>query len=256
MAAVTAITGTLRLTSASTKQLLRSREVLAQMVVYPGALLALVALFSTLRLETTQGAVLLIDHWVTGMGVLSVALGNAHAFLASIASYKSTGVLKRLSVTPVSSGELILGEVVPRAVMGMVTIVAFLAVGWMLGANIRFHAGIVALIPVMVMVAVTGLSVGFVIAGLTRTPQDANALESYVSFPLYLFTGAVFPLAAFPSWLEHAAQFIPYTGLIAAVRGIVMHGQSLSDFGSELAIGAGWLVLLFAAAARAYRFVT
>lgn len=246
---------TLRLASASTKQLIRSHEVMATMLVYPAALLGLLALFSELRLETAEGATSLMDLWVTGLGVLAVALGNGHAFLATIATYKSTGVLKRISITPVSPAQLILAEVVPRAAMGMVTIVAFLAVGRALGADIRLEVGIVGVAAVMVMVTATGLSVAFVIAGLTKTPQDANALDSYVSFPLYLFTGAMFPLAAFPAWLEQTAQFIPYTGLIATVRGIAVHGRPLTDFGPELAIGAGWLVLLFLAAARAYRFV-
>lgn len=246
---------TLRLASASTRQLIRSHEVMATMVVYPAALLGLLALFSRLRLETAEGATSLMDLWVTGLGVLAVALGNGHAFLATIATYKSTGVLKRISITPISPAQLILAEVVPRAAMGMVTIIAFLAVGKALGADIRLEVGIVAVALVMVMVTATGLSVAFAIAGLTRTPQDANALDSYVSFPLYLFTGAMFPLAAFPAWLQEVAQFIPYTGLIATVRGIVIHGQPLTDFGPELAIGAGWLALLFLAATRAYSFV-
>ena len=248
--------GTLRMASATTRQLLRSSEVVTTMVVFPGALLVILALFSDLRWESPAGAVPLIDFWVTGMGVLAVALGNGHAFLATIANYKAGGVLKRLSVTPVSPVQLILGEVIPRTAMGMVTIIGFFAVGRALGADIRLEAGIIAVLPVVVMVTVIGLSVAFVIAGITRTPQNANALDSSISFPLYLFTGAMFPLAAFPGWLGQAARLIPYTGLITAVRGIVIEGRPLTDFGPELAIALAWMVLLLLAATRAYRFVT
>jgi ABC-2 type transport system permease protein len=188
--------------------------------------------------------------------VLAVALGNGHAFLATIATYKAGGVLKRISVTPISPAQLILGEVLPRTIMGVVTIGGFFAVGKALGADIHLEPGMVAVVPVMAMVTVTGLSVAFVVAGLTRTPQNANALDSSISFPLYLFTGAMFPLAAFPTWLQETARFLPYTGLIATVRGIVLHGQPLSDFGPDLAIGAAWMALLLLAAVRAYRFVT
>lgn len=164
-------------------------------------------------------------------------------------------MLKRLSVTPISPAQLILGEVLPRTIMGMVTIGGFFAVGRTLGADLRLQPGILAVVPVIAMVTVAGLSVAFVIAGLTRTPQNANALDSSISFPLYLFTGAMFPLAAFPGWLEETARFLPYTGLIATVRGIALHGQPLSDFGPELAIAAAWMALLLVAAVRAYRFV-
>jgi ABC-2 type transport system permease protein len=106
-----------------------------------------------------------------------------------------------------------------------------------------------------VMVTITGLSTAFIIAGVTKTPQNANAVDTAASWPLYLFTGAMFPLAAFPGWLEQAAQFIPYTGLIATVRGLVLEGRGLTEFGLELVIGAVWIAVLLLAAARAYRFV-
>ena len=252
---MTAIVGTLRMAGASTRQLLRSSEVWTTMVLFPGALLAILWLFSGLRFEGAQEAIPLMDLWVTGMGVLSVALGNRHAFLANIATWKAGGVLKRISVTPITPGQLIIGEVIPRAVMGMITILGFLVVGGALGADIRIGPEIIAVIPVMAMVTFIGISVAFIIAGLTRTPQNANALDSAISFPLYLFTGAMFPLSAFPGWLEAAARFIPYTGLIATVRGIVLDGRPLTDFGPELAIPAAWMVLLVLVAARVYRFV-
>ena len=252
---MTAITGTLRLALASTRQLLRSSEIWTTMILFPGALLVILWLFSELRFEFGQEATPVMDLWVTGMGVLAVALGNTHAFLATIATYKAGGVLKRISVTPITPAQLIVGEVIPRGAMGMITLIAFLTAGNALGANIRIGVELVAVLPVMLMVTFTGLSWAFIIAGLTRTPQNANALDSAVSFPLYLFTGAMLPLEAFPAWLGEVAGYIPYTGLIATVRGIVLGGQPLTDFGFDLAIGSGWMALLLVAAARAYRFV-
>lgn len=248
------MTATLRLAWASTRQLFRSREVLFSMVVYPGFFLVLLVLFSRLQFETSQGAASLMDLWLTGAALLVVALGNGHAFLALIATYKSTGVLKRIAVMPVSPAQLIVAEVIPRALMGMLTAGVFLAGGRALGADIRLGPALLAVVGLAAIIVVTGLSVSFVIAGLTKSPADANALEGYVNFPLYLFTGAMWPVAAFPDWLQHVVGLIPYTGIIAAVRGVALDGQPLTAFGPELAIAAGWLALLFVAANRAYRF--
>lgn len=250
-----ALTGTMRLAAASTKQLLRSSEIWATTIAFPGALLAILWLFSELRFEFGQQEAQLIDLWVTGLGVLGVALGNTHAFLTTIATYKAGGVLKRISVTPVTPGQLIGGEVIPRATLGMLALIVFLAAGNALGADIRLGAELIVVLPVMVMVTFTGLSVAFIIAGLTKSPQNANALDTAANWPLYLLTGAMYPLAAFPAWLEELAQYIPYTGLIATVRGILLDGRPLTDFGSELAVGAVWIAVLLVAAARAYRFV-
>jgi ABC-type multidrug transport system permease subunit len=194
-----------------------------------------------------------MDVWVTGFAVLLVALGNGHAFLALIATYKSTEVLKQLSLMPVSPVQLIVGEVIPRAVMGMLTVLLVLVIGRALGASVRIGPELLGVVPVMALITAVGLSVAFVIAGLTKSPQDANALDSYVSFPLYLFTGAMLPLAAFPDWLQQIAQFIPYTALIATVRGVALAGQPLTGFGPELAVAGVWVALLLLAATRAYR---
>lgn len=252
---MTAVAGTVRLASASTKQLLRSSEAWATMIAFPGALLAIVWLFSELRFEFGQQAVPVIDFWVTGIGVLGVALGNTHAFLMTISTWKAGGVLKRVSVTPITPAQLIVGELVPRGAMAMITVVAFLAAGNALGADIRMGAELLQALPVMVMVTFTGLPVAFIIAGVTKTPQNANALDTAAAWPLYLLTGAFYPLAAFPGWLEQTAQFVPYAGLIATVRGLVLDGRSLTDYGSELAIGALWIAILLLGAARAFRFV-
>lgn len=252
---MTALAGTLRLASASTRQVLRSSELWATMITFPAALLAILWLFSELSFEFAGQDVALLDWWVTGLGVLGAALGNSHAFLATISTWKAGGVLKRISVTPITPGQLIVGEVVPRALVGMVTLVLFLVAGNALGAEITLGSELVAVLPVMVMVTFTGIGVSFTIAGLTKSPQNANATEGAVNWPLYLFTGALFPLAAFPTWLEEFAQYIPYTGLIATVRGLLLDGRSLTDFGIELGIGAVWMGIVFVIAARAYRFV-
>lgn len=252
---MTALAGTLRLASASTRQVVRSSELWATMITFPAALLGILWLFSELRFEVGNQDVTLLDFWVTGLAVLAVALGNGHAFLATISTWKAGGVLKRISVTPITPGQLIVGEVIPRALIGMITLVLFFLAGNALGANISIGSELVAVLPVMVMVTFTGIGVAFTIAGKTKTPQNANAVDTAVNWPLYLFTGAMFPLAAFPTWLEETAQYIPYTGLIATVRGLMLDGRPLTDFGTELGIGAVWMVILLVTATRAYRFV-
>jgi len=252
---MTALAGTLRLAGASSRQVVRSSELWATMLLFPGALLAILWLFSELQFEFGQQGVRIMDFWVTGLGVLGVALGNGHAFLATISTWKAGGVLKRISVTPITSGQLIVGEVIPRAILGMITLILFLAAGNAVGADISPGEELWSVLPVMVMVTLTGLGVAFTVAGITKTPQNANAIDTAVNWPLYLFTGALFPLAAFPDWLGQLAQFIPYTGLITTVRGIVLDGRPLTDFGPELTIGAVWITALMVTATRVYRFV-
>lgn len=244
---------TLALTIASTKELIRSRELLAQALI-PLGFLVILALFKDLDLRTGALSVSMLDFMAIGVGVMLVAVGNAHSFLAVIATHKSEGVLKRIAVTPVSRAGFIVAEVAPRVVAGLVLIWAFLAVSAAMGAHIRFSPNLWGVLPVTFMITMTGLSWSFLVAGVTRNPQNANALDSFVVFPLYLLSGAMFPIAAFPGWLQPIAEAVPYAGLLKTMRGVVLEGAGLTGYVPELALGAAWLAVFFAVAVRRYRF--
>jgi ABC-2 type transport system permease protein len=249
-----ALTGTYRMTKAATKQIVRAPDVLAGSVLTPLAFLVIIGLFGNLEFVTSTGSIDMVDLMVTGLGLLMVSMAEGHVFLAGIADYKAAGVLRRISVTPVSPITLVLGEVIPRVARALVMILAFFAAGSLLGADIRFGPALIGLLPVALITTGIALSWGFVVAGITASPANANALDTFTMFPMFLFTGAMFPLDAFPDWIEAAAHVIPYTGLIEATRGITLHAQPLTDFGPQLAVGAGWLALMLALAARTYRF--
>lgn len=250
------MTGALRMTVASSKQLVRSRDVLIAALVVPLVVLGVVALFADLDFATGHTAIGFTELMVTGAGVMMVASGNTHAFVSEIATYKATGVLTRISVTPISPSSLIIGQVVPRVVIGVALSVGYLAVAAALGTDIDLGPQAVGIVVVALMITVTFLMWGFFVAGITKSPMNANALDTFTMFWIFMLNGAMFPLDAFPRWLEATAEYLPTTGLIQTVRGITVHGQALTDYGPELAVSAGWMVVLAAAAARTYRVRT
>lgn len=109
--------GTLRLVAASAKMGFRSREVFGQ-ALGPLAFLGMLVLFRHLDFRVGAESVSLLDFLATGLGILAVTLGNTHVFLATIATYKSTGVLKRIAVTPMSRAGFIVAETAPRVATG------------------------------------------------------------------------------------------------------------------------------------------
>lgn len=247
------MTGALRMTTANTKQLVRGRDVLVAALVVPLVTLGILALFADLEFDTGQTAIGLPELMVTGAGIMMVAAGNTHAFVSEIATYKATGVLKRIAVTPISRASFIIGQVVPRLAIGATISIGYLALG-ALSTDIELGSQAAGVVLVVLMITVTSLTWGFFVAGFTKTPMNANALDTFTMFWLFMLNGAMLPLDAYPTWLQKTAELLPYTGLIQTIRGITVHGQALTDFGPELAVGAAWMAVLFVAATRTYRF--
>lgn len=248
------MTGALRMTVAATKHLVRGKDVLIAALVVPLVVLGILALFADLDFDTGQNAIGFTELMVTGAGVMMVAAGNNHAFVSEIAGYKATGVLKRIAVTPVSPTSLIIGQVVPRIAIGVALSIGYLAVAAALGTDIELGSHAISIVLLMLMVAVTFQTWGFFVAGYTKSPMNANGLDTFTMFWLFMLNGSMFPLDAFPTWLENIAHYLPTTGLIQTLRGITVHGQTLTDFGPELAVSGAWMAILAVAAARSYRF--
>lgn len=249
------MTGTLRMTVAATKHLVRGKDVLIAALVVPLVVLGILALFADLDFDLGPQSIGFTELVITGAGVMMVAGGNNHAFVSEISGYKATGVLKRMATTPVSSSSLIIGQVVPRVPLGVTLTFGYLVVGAVLGVDIELGSSqVLGLLLALLTVAITFQTWGFFVAGYTKSPMNANGLDTFTMFFLFMLNGSMFPLEAFPTWLERIAEYLPTTGLIQIIRGITVHGQTLADFGPELAISGAWMVILAVAATRSYRF--
>ncbi len=99
------------------------------------------------------------------------------------------------------------------------------------------------------------LGLALAIAGCARTAQGANQLDTFLGAPLLLLSGVLYPISAFPSWLQRLAEYaVPYTSPLEALRGIIAQGQGLGQYPRQLAVTAAWLVAALVLAARYYRF--
>jgi ABC-2 type transport system permease protein len=101
----------------------------------------------------------------------------------------------------------------------------------------------------------TALSISFIVAGLTPNPPTANIVAGTLALPLFSLTGAVLPIEALPGPMPDIVPYaIPFTSLIEAIRGIALTGASITAYGQQVLIAAGWLAIAFTLAVKAYRF--
>jgi ABC-2 type transport system permease protein len=72
-------------------------------------------------------------------------------------------------------------------------------------------------------VLVVGLvSIGLIIGSLMESPEGFGLLSSFVTFPLFFLSGALFPLSNLPSWLNFFTLANPVSYGVDAVRGLIL----------------------------------
>ena len=239
---------------ASSRMLFRSPATLRVAFVTPVAFAALIALYDRLRFDTDAGSVDFFSYIAVGVAAWYITYTAQHGMTGAAAGYRAAGVLKRLAVTPISSLEFISAQVLARVGLAVAQVIAVLGAAKLLGASIEIGANLAwALVPVT-MVVLMGLSIGFIWAGITRTPEGANTLDVMMAIPLLFLAGALWPREAYPDAVADVVQYaIPFAAPFDTLRGIALDGASIADYGSELLVAASWLIALAVLATGAYR---
>jgi ABC-2 type transport system permease protein len=242
------------LTLASGRMAYRSPATLRVGFVTPLVFVALIAVYHQLRFNTGTEAVDFFDYIATGVAAWYITYTAQHGMTGAAAGFRAQGVLKRIAVTPISSITFIVSQVLARLGLAVVQAIVVLGAAKALGASIDLGANLLwALVPVAMIVFI-GLSIGFIWAGITRTPEGANTLDVMAAIPILFMAGALWPREGYPEAIQQITDYAnPFVPLFDMLRGIALDGRGLTDFGSELLLAAAWLAVLLLAATRAYK---
>lgn len=163
-------------------------------------------------------------------GLVGIILQLVAMFLTSFAIVRERelGTLEQLFVTPVGRLGLMLGKLVPYAVLGFLeTLVVLSVMVYLFGVPIR--GSIPLLLNLSALFLVCALALGLLISTLAKTQVAALMLAFVVMMPSVLLSGFVFPRSEMPTPIYLVTFAIPVTYFIQILRGIVLRGADLPD---------------------------
>jgi ABC-2 type transport system permease protein len=182
-------------------------------------------------------------------GVLAMILMIMTMMLTSMALVRETevGTMEQLLVTPLSPGAIIIGKLVPYALVGTVEICTALPVVlFWFRVPLEGSFGVLALLTVPFMLCTLGL--GLLVSTLARTQQQAMMLSTFVFImPQIYLSGFVFPIQNMPEVFQWVTYAVPLRYYVTVLRGIFLKGVGLNVLWPQglalLAIGTAILVL-------------
>jgi ABC-2 type transport system permease protein len=71
-------------------------------------------------------------------------------------------------------------------------------------------------------------AIGLIIAAVSNSIAESNLLVQMLYMPMLILSGAMFPAAMMPQWLQTVSQFIPAAYLVSGVQSIVTQNQTLA----------------------------
>jgi ABC transporter DrrB family efflux protein len=160
----------------------------------------------------------------------------------AIARERERGTLEQLIVTPLRSGELIVGKILPYVVIGYVQMTLILFFGRLV-FGVPFRGSLSLLYLVAFVFIAANLAVGLFFSTLAKTQQQAMQMSFFFLLPNILLSGFMFPWEAMPRVAQLLSQALPLTHFLRIVRGIALKSSGFPDVVGELA----WLACILVA---------
>lgn len=170
----------------------------------------------------------------------------------TITDQRSKGVLRRYRATPLKPLTFIAADVVCNLAMTFVGMACLLLVGALV-FGVSFEGSVLAVLVAVVLSALSMFSIGYLIASVAPNPRAANVIGMLVFYPMVYLCGTAMPTEFLPEGVQRLAEFLPLTYVVRLLRGLWV-GGSLSDFGTEIAILVGVLVVATAISVRLFRW--
>jgi ABC-2 type transport system permease protein len=191
---------------------------------------------------------------ILGMTVLFTSLFSA----ISVIWDREFGFLKEILVAPVSRGSIVLGKVLGGATVatlqGLILLVLAPLVGLPLGV-----VQVLALIVVMILIASALTSLGLSIASRMSSMEGFQVILNFLVVPMWLLSGAFFPLRGLPTWMAVLTRVDPLTYAVDALRGVVYARSPLArvlvahSYGMDVAVITAFLLVTFGIALFTFR---
>ena len=194
-------------------------------------------------------------------GIIAMVLLFTAIFATiSVIEDRRMGFLQGVLVSPVSRSSIVLGQALGGTTLALVQGILFLLLAPAAGVRLTV-ASVLWMVLVMFLVSFGLTSLGLVIAWRLESTQGFHAIMNLILLPMWVLSGAFFPMTGVPSLIEWIMRVNPLTyGMAALRRCLYLGNPGAAGHVPGLALGLGVTVLFgilaFTAATDAARRAT
>lgn len=166
------------------------------------------------------------DLVIPGLAVYFVFF-TANGVAATLMTERQEGTLRRMLCAPITPGQILLGKMMARGLLGLVQVALLFSVGKML---IHFSLG--SSVPGLILTAVatvfaaTGL--GLLIATFGKTLDQIQGMTTFALLLMGLLSGCLFPRVLLPEMVQKLSIITPHAWALNAYQDLLLRNLPLS----------------------------
>jgi ABC-2 type transport system permease protein len=177
----------------------------------------------------------LISAYFMVPGVIGMILYAITSILTAtaIVRERERDTIEQLIVTPIHSWELIVGKLIPYAILAFSNIIEVLLLGRLLfGIPIRGDLTLILLLSGLFLIS--GLGIGLLASTVANTQQEAMLTVFMTLLPSIFLSGCFFPLEAMPRILQWISYLMPLRYYLTIIRTLLIKGVGFGAIQEEV----------------------
>ncbi len=142
---------------------------------------------------------------------------------------KKMDFLKEVLIAPLSRSNMFIGKVLGNMTDSLLQAYILLFIGIFLGMPYTFKSFIFSM-SILFIFAMGMVSLGLIIGSFMESPEGFGLISSFVIYPIFLLSGALFPLEKLPEWFKFFVLFNPATYAVDALRNVIIGKSAMNLF--------------------------
>lgn len=180
---------------------------------------------------------------VPGIASMLLLMITTIVMSMGLARERETGTLEQILVTPVQPAVLLVGKMLPFALIGLFDFILAMVVGAYV-FDVPLRGSFVLLLGATLLYLMSTLSVGLLISTISATQQQAFMGGFFFMMPAALLSGITTPIRSMPTWLQPLTLINPLRHYTDVLRAVLVRGAELHDVLPQLVTLAGFGVVL------------
>ena len=173
------------------------------------------------------------NYYLPGVIATIVTMMSLLLSAMAIVKEKEIGTMEQLTVSPLKPIELIIGKLLPFAVIALIqiTLITILGVAWF---QIPLRGSLPLLLFSTCIYLFTTLGIGLFISTISATQQEAMMSVFLFYMPTILLSGFAYPIVNMPKVIQYFTFLNPMRYFLVVIRGIFLKGVGIDILWTQL----------------------
>lgn len=235
---------------ANLKIVLRNKRGFFWTVVMPAGVYVIV---SILPINILIGNFNYPVYLLPGIIAMVIMQGGIYTLAYWTVDLKGRGVIKRLQVTPISKGDLILSLVLSRSVV-MIVQVALLTIIGMVFFGVQIQGSVFYVGLLTIMGGFIFLPLGLLISTFANSYEAAAPITGAIGLPFTFLGNVFYPVESLPPILATIGRHLPITYLADAFRNVYLYPSHTYSLMQDFTALIVWIVIILSLVIWRFRF--